>query len=194
MYIHKIKTILFLLVPLLLLHFTSTQAQDKTVRKSPQAKVSQIIGADTEVTFEYSRPAVKGRAIWGELVPFGLTEGNKYSDNKPFPWRIGANENTTIEVSSDVKINGNSLAAGKYGLHAIPGEEEWTLIFSKDNDLWGSYKYNKANDALRITVKPVPAAHQERLTFGFEDINDSSAKAFFHWEKLKVPFTIAVSQ
>ena len=80
------KIVFFLLIPFLILSFTSINAQDKKIRKSPKAKVSQTIGIETEITFDYSRPGVKGRTVWGELVPMGLTEGNKYSDNKPFPW------------------------------------------------------------------------------------------------------------
>lgn len=194
MNIYKLKVVFLLLIPVMLLFFTSINAQDKKIRKSPKAKITQTIGVDTEITFDYSRPGVKERTIWGELIPFGLFEGNKYSDNKPFPWRIGANENTTIEVSSDVTINGELLPAGKYGMHAIPGENEWIIMFSKDNDLWGSYKYNKANDALRITVEPVEGPHQEWLTFGFEDLKDESTTAFFHWEKLKIPFTIQINK
>ena len=167
-------------------------AQDDEVRKSLQASVTQTIGVDTEVTFNFSRPGVKGRTIWGDLVPYGMYPGNKYSKEKPYPWRAGADENTTIELSSDLKIDGNKLAAGKYGIHMIPSEKEWVVIFSKQNDLWGSYAYDESQDALRITVTPVKAEHQEWLLFGFENLEGTKATAYLHWEKLKVPFSVEV--
>ena len=177
---------------LFLLINTSLLSQDN-VRPSLKADVMQRIGVDTDIVINYSRPGVKGRKIWGELVPYGMEPGNKYSDNKPFPWRAGANENTTIEVSKDVMIEGKNLPAGKYSIHTIPGEEEWTVIFNMENDKWGSYQYDESKDALRITVKPVEAPHCEWLMFGFEDLAGTSAVAFLHWEKLKVPFKIAVA-
>ncbi len=152
----------------------------KKIPKSLSAKVSQVIGLDTEITFEFSRPGVKGRTIWGELVPYGLTPGNKYSDNKPFPWRAGANKNSTIEASKDILIDGKKLSAGKYGIHTIPGEKEWVVIFSKNDSLWGSYEYNEADDALRITVNSEAAKHQEWLSFGFDGLEGSSATAYLH--------------
>lgn len=168
-----------------------SQAQDKKVKPSLKASVSQTIGVDTDVTIVYSRPGVKGRKIWGELVPWGLTPGNKYSDNKPFPWRAGANENTTFDVSKDVKVEGKDLAAGKYSIHIITSEKDaWTVIFNKVNDAWGSYKYDEAQDALRIMVKPAEANHVEWLAFYFSDLAGTSAKANLHWDNLKVSFSI----
>src|SRR5205823_1326532 len=109
--------------------------------ESQKASASQRIGlTDMEIT--YHRPAVKGRKIWGELVPY----------NSTIPWRGGANENTTISFSSDVTIEGKPLAAGTYGLHFIPAEGEWTVIFSKNYTSWGSFSYDKNEDALRITA------------------------------------------
>ncbi len=169
-------------------------AQGGEVRASLKGTITQRLGTDTDITIDYSRPGVKGRKIWGELVPFGLAEGNRYSDNKPYPWRAGANENTTIEFTSDLMIDGHKLPAGKYGIHMIPSENDWTVIFSKVNDIWGSYKYNTENDALRITVKPVEAAFTEWLTFGFEDLMGTSAVAFLCWEKLKVPFKVELAE
>jgi len=179
---------------LMLFFLLSTQifSQDD-VRASLNASVSQTIGADTEITINYSRPGVKERKIWGDLVPYGLKPGNKYSDNNPFPWRAGANENTTFEVSSDVLIEGEKLPAGKYGLYAIPSEGEWTIIFSKVNNIWGSFQYKEENDALRVTVETVEGPHEEWLVYGFEDLAGSGATVFLHWEKLKVPFKVEVS-
>jgi len=169
-------------------------AQGAKVPASLKAAVMQRLGADTDVTIVYSRPGVKGRQIWGALVPYGMAPGNQYSKNQPFPWRAGANENTTIELSKDVLIEGKPLAAGKDGLHLVPGEKEWTIIFSKNNSAWGSFSYNPQEDALRVTVKPVAAPSQEWLTFGFDDLAGKSAMAFLYWEKVKVPFKISLPQ
>ncbi len=167
-------------------------SQDIEPAKSPKAKVSQTLGIDTEVTFDFSRPGVKGRTIWGELVPWGFAEGNKYSDNKPYPWRGGANQSTTIESSSDLLIEGNKVPAGKYSLHFKPGQEEWVIMVNSVNDTWGSYKYDPSKDVASFTVKAVEAPHQEWLIYGFDDYDGYSATAFLHWEKLKVPFKIEV--
>ena len=178
----------------LLILSSTTSAQQNQVRKSLKASVTQRLGIDTDITIEYSRPGVKGRKIWGELVPYGLAPGNKYSKGKPFPWRAGANENTTIEFNKDILIEGNALPAGKYGTHMIPSEKNWVIIFSKNNSAWGSYAYNQEEDALRITVTPVKAPHQEWMLFGFDDLAGTSATAFLHWEELKVPFKIELAK
>ncbi len=183
--------VLQLFVPVLLLAFSSQmQAQGNKIRGSQQASVMQHVGADTEITIHFSRPGVKEREIWGKLVPYGLAPGNNYSNNKPFPWRAGANENTTFEINKDVKVEGESLPAGKYSIHMIPSENDWVIIFNKNNQLWGSYKYNEEEDALRVTVSPEEAPFEEWLTYGFDDITNNSATAYLHWEKLKVPFKI----
>ncbi|MBU1337617.1 MAG: DUF2911 domain-containing protein [Acidobacteria bacterium] len=185
---------LFLILSLVLILPSNTYAQGNQVPKSLKAGVMQRLGVDTDITIEYSRPGVKGREIWGKLVPYGLAPGNRYSDDKPYPWRAGANENTTIEFSKDVLIEGKALPAGKYSIHMIPGEKEWTICFNKDNEGWGSFKYNQENDALRVTVIPVAAPHQEWLSFGFDDLAGTSATAFLCWEKIKVPFKIALTE
>lgn len=169
-------------------------AQEKKVRPSLHASVSQTIGVDTDITFDYSRPGVKGRTIWGELVPYGLAPGNKYSEEKPFPWRAGANEKTTIAVSSDVLVDGKPLPAGKYSIHMIPSEKDWIVIFNKVSEGWGSYDYDEAEDALRVKVTPVEAPFEEWMRFGFDDLAGTSAVAFLQWEKLRVPFTIALAE
>jgi hypothetical protein len=181
----------FVLILSVLLIWPSTAlGQEKEVRKSLMASVMQRLGVDTDITIVYSRPGVKGRKIWGELVPFGMAPGNEYSNNNPYPWRAGANENTTIEFSKDVLVEGNKLPAGKYGIHMIPSEKDWTIIFSKNSEGWGSFAYNKDEDALRITVTPVEAPHKEWLSYGFDNLDGTSATACLHWEKLKVPFKI----
>ncbi|MCJ7596621.1 MAG: DUF2911 domain-containing protein, partial [Desulfobacterales bacterium] len=129
---------LFLILSLALILPSNTYAQSNQVPKSLKAGVMQRLGLDTDITIQYSRPGVKGREIWGKLVPYGLAPGNRYSDNKPYPWRAGANENTTIEFSKDVLVEGKALPAGKYSIHMIPGEKEWTICFNKDNEGWGS--------------------------------------------------------
>jgi hypothetical protein len=157
---------------------------------SPKATTIQTVGVDTVITIEYSRPGVKGRKIWGELVPYGLAPGNRYSNGKPFPWRVGANKNTTIEFSKDVLVEGKSLAAGKYGIHMLPGKKEWVVIFSKNNSAWGSFQYNKEEDVLRVTVTAMDAPHEEWMSFGFDKLTATSAVASLHWEKIRVPIKI----
>src|SRR4029453_2141254 len=108
-------------------------------RASQAASVSQTIGV-TEIAIHYSRPLVKGRAIWGDLVPYDKV------------WRAGANENTTISFSTPVSIAGHALAAGAYGLHTIPTAGDWTLILSNNSSNWGSFSYEEKDDALRVTL------------------------------------------
>lgn len=183
-----------LIAALLLAPPSQAVAQGPQVRQSLKAAVMQRLGADTDITITYGRPGVKGRKIWGSLVPYGMAPGNQYSKNQPFPWRAGANENTTIEFNKDILIEGKPLAAGKYGLHMIPSEKEWTIIFSKANAAWGSFSYKPEEDALRVTVTPVAAPFEEWLTYGFDDLAGSSATAFLRWEQLKVPFKISLPQ
>jgi len=183
-----------LILAFLLIWPSTTMAQEKKIPKSLKASVMQRLGVDTDITIEYSRPGVKGRKIWGELVPYGMNPGNKYSKDKPYPWRAGANENTTIEFSKDVLVEGNKLPAGKYGIHMIPRKKEWVIIFSTNSEAWGSFSYNKDEDALRITVTPEEAQHKEWLTYKFTKLAGTSAIAWIHWEKLKVPFRIALPE
>jgi hypothetical protein len=148
-------------------------------RPSPNASVSQTVGV-TEITIKYSRPGVKDRQIWGQVVPYGEV------------WRTGANENTTIKFSTPVKIDGHELPAGTYGLQTLPTAGDWTVIFSKDANEWGAFSYKQADDALRIQAKPRPAPFRERMAFDFDDVTDNTAKVVIHWEKLEVPFTVEV--
>ena len=171
-----------------------THSQQQKIRLSLKASVFQQLGVDTDITIVYGRPGVKGRKIWGGLVPYGLAPGNRYSKDKPFPWRAGANENTTIECSKDILVEGQKLPAGKYGIHMIPSEKDWIIIFSNKNDAWGSFAYNQDEDALRVTVTPVQASHQEWMMFGFEDLAGTSATGYLHWEELKIPFKIELAQ
>ena len=185
---------LTLILSFLLVLPSTTLGQRNQVRASLKASAMQVLGVDTEITITYSRPGVKGRTIWGELVPYGMAPGTKYSNDKPYPWRAGANENTTIEFNKDIKIEGQALPAGKYGIHMVPSEKDWIIVFSKNNSAWGSYQYNQEEDALRVTVTPVKAPHQEWLIFGFDDLAGNSATAYLHWEELKVPFKIELAE
>lgn len=188
----KFAISIFVLASMLILTFTMV-AQDSKPRASLQASTMQRIGTDTDITIGYHRPGVKSRKIWGELVPYGMAPGNKWSKNNPFPWRAGANENTTIEFSKAVLIEGKELAAGKYGIHMVPSEKDWVIIFSKNSSSWGSFAYSEEEDALRVTVTPVEAAHQEWLIYGFENLAGTSATAYLAWEKLKVSFKIQIT-
>ncbi len=148
-------------------------------RVSQKQKVTQTIGI-TEVTIDYHRPLVKGRRIWGELVPYGEV------------WRAGANDNTTIHFSDPVKIEGQELAAGTYGLHMLPGEDEWQIIFSTNHTSWGSFSYDEAEDALRVTVTPERVPFQEALEYRFADLAVDVGVIVMHWEELGVPFEVEV--
>lgn len=174
---------------------TTLARRQRGPRPSLNASVTQRLGTDTDITITFCRPGVKGREIWGGLVPYGMAPGNKYSKEKPFPWRAGANENTTIEFNKDLLIEGQKLAAGKYGIHMLPSKKDWTIIFSNNNSSWGSFSYNQEEDALRVTVTPVKAPHQEWLIYGFDlAVGGTSATAYLHWEELKVPIKIELAQ
>ena len=162
-----------------------------------KATVTQYIGP-VRVTIDYSSPAVHGPdgkdrrgQIWGKLVPYGLTDLG-FGNGKPAPWRAGANENTVFTVSENVSIEGKPLPAGRYGLHMIAGPEEWTLIFSKDSNAWGSFYYDPAADALRVTVKPRKHEYREWLTYEFTTRRPAESVAELEWEELAVPWTIKV--
>jgi tetratricopeptide (TPR) repeat protein len=169
---------------------TLTMPVDGSNRK---ASVSERIGL-TDVTINYDRPAVKGREgkIWGQLVHYGF----KYQDfgtSKAAPWRAGANENTTITFSTDVKIEGKPLAAGTYAIFMAMQADAATVIFSKNATSWGSYFYDEKEDALRVDVKTGPLSNLvERLTFDFSEQAENSAVVALTWEKLRIPFRVEV--
>jgi hypothetical protein len=148
-------------------------------RISPNATVKQTLGI-TDFTVTYSRPGVKARKIWGELVPYGQ------------PWRTGANEATTFTTTHDVTIGGQKLAAGTYSFFTIPTDKDWTVIFSNQKDLWGSSGYDTKQDALRLTVTPKPAEHAEWMNLGFENLTNNSTDLVMRWEKLMVAVPIEV--
>jgi tetratricopeptide (TPR) repeat protein len=163
----------------------SSAAQAQTILALPEASqrasVSQRIGL-TDIAIVYHRPLAGTRKIWGGIVPYGQV------------WRAGANENTTIEFSTAVTVEGQPLAKGIYGLHMIPGEDSWTVIFSKNSSAWGSFTYKQAEDALRVSVEPQPAEMHNALTYEIEDVKPGSAVVKLAWEKVAVPFSVSASE
>ena len=158
-----------------------------------KAVVSEQVGL-TEVTITYHRPAVKGREgkIWGELVPKGFVDQG-FGNGNPAPWRAGSNENTVIEFDNDVKIEGQTLPKGKYGLFIAYDPSESTIIFSKRSDAWGSFFYDEKEDVLRVKVKPQPLERSvEFLKYEFSDSTPNSAVIALSWEKLSIPFKVEV--
>jgi hypothetical protein len=159
-----------------------------------KSEVTQYMGL-VKATIVYSSPDVAGRPIYNtDIVPYGLKnlQFAKSTDANPSPWRAGANENTTITFSNDVTVEGQALKAGTYGVHMIPGADEWTIIFSNNSTSWGSFFYTPAEDALRVKVKPVACEFNEFLTYEFTDRLQNSSTARMKWEKVAVPFKIAV--
>jgi hypothetical protein len=158
-----------------------------------RASVSEEIGI-TDVIIRYSRPGVKKREghIWGELIPAGFSQLG-YGFKNPTPWRAGANENTTIEFTTDVKVEGHTLSAGKYGFFVAYDPNECTLIFSKNSTSWGNFFYDSTEDALRVKVKPVTIDKSvEWLKYEFTDQTPSSATVQLQWEKVTIPFRVDV--
>jgi hypothetical protein len=148
--------------------------------QSQKAVVTQRIGV-TDITVNYHRPMANGRKVWGGLVPYGQV------------WRAGANENTTITFASPVTIEGQPLPAGTYGLHMIPSEDQWTIIFSKMHTAWGSFSYDQKEDALRVTVKPQTTDLHNALVYDFDQLQPDSAVITMSWDKVAVPFKVAVN-
>jgi DUF2911 family protein/tetratricopeptide repeat protein len=158
-----------------------------------KALVGERIGI-TDITIHYDRPGVKGRdgQIWGKLIPAGYTDQG-FGTSKAAPWRAGANENTTIEFSTDVKIEGQDLPAGKYGFFVAYDPTECTLIFSRNSSSWGSFFYDPKEDALQVKVKPVAMDKSvEWLRYEFLDQKENSATIALEWEKLMIPFRVEV--
>ena len=207
---------------LLMLSLTASMAfaqQTPKVRlpqASPSATVSQTIGI-TDLSITYHRPSVRGRTLWGDISSEKVAallkansvtptaEGEGTVDGAPgggkdFPmapnghvWRAGANEATKLTVSDDVLVNGEKLAAGAYSIHMIPGKDQFTVIFSKNADQWGSFRYDAKEDALRVKAKPVwQKDSQEQLSYEIPLMTPNSAQVILRWEKIAVPFTIEV--
>ena len=147
---------------------------------SQRAAAEQRLGV-TDIRIDYHRPEVRARKVWGDLVPYGQV------------WRAGANENTVITFGGPVTVEGQPLAKGAYGLHMLPTDGSWTVIFSKNSTSWGSFTYDEKEDALRVTVRPRPAEMQEALTYSFDDLHPDSAVVTMRWEKIAVPFQVKVN-
>ncbi|GAA4277947.1 DUF2911 domain-containing protein [Aquimarina mytili] len=176
----------------LLLFSIETTAQLKTPEASQRAKVSQRVGI-TDITIDYGRPSVKEREIWGKLVPYGYNDLG-FGTSKAAPWRAGANANSVIKFTHDVKIEGKDIKAGKYGLHiALKEDGGATIILSNNYTSWGSYFYDEKEDALRVDVQTKDVAHTETLTFLFPEFDANSATAALRWEKKEIPFKIEVN-
>ena len=148
-------------------------------RASQHARVLQRIGL-VDITIDYHRPLVAGRKIFGGLQAYGEV------------WRAGANENSTIEFSDDVTVEGHPVSKGVYGLHMIPREGAWTVILSKSATSWGSFTYDPAEDALRFEVTPRTIANQEALTYDFDNPTADAVVVAMRWEQRAVPFSIRV--
>jgi tetratricopeptide (TPR) repeat protein len=163
-----------------------------------RAEVSQWIGL-VKITIAYHSPRVQGGGgpdrkghIWGEFIPYGLFDEGR-GPSKATPWRAGANENTTITFSHDVKVEGKDLKAGTYAIFLeLQKSGPWIWIFSNHSTGWGSYQYDPKNDALQVSVNPQAAAYTEYLTYGFDDRRPDSALAYLQWENKRVPFKIEV--
>ena len=188
------------LVPsLIVVAAASALAQSVTLPPSgdnQKASVTQHIGL-VKVTVDYSSPDVTGPGgedrrgrIWGALVPYGIHDLG--FNGRRGPWRAGANENTVFAVSHPVQIEGKPLPAGRYGLHMLAGEHEWTVIFSRNSTSWGSFSYDESEDALRVTVVPQKAPFREYLTYEFTERKGDRATLALAWEELRVPLTITV--
>jgi hypothetical protein len=143
------------------------------------ATVSQVVGV-TKIEIVYSRPAVRGRQIWGELVPYNEV------------WRTGANEATTISFSHNVRVDGHELAAGRYSLFTVPTDSEWSVIFNREPDQWGAFDYKKSDTVLKIKVKPRFAEHQERFQIDFPEVGTDTLLVNLSWENIALAFTVQI--
>ena len=163
--------ILFGLATLLTINATNIFAQQAA--QSPASSATGKIGNAT-ITINYGSPSVKGRAIWGELVPYGKV------------WRTGANKATTFETDADITVEGQPLKKGKYALFTIPEKNEWVIIFNKTTDQWGSFNYKQDDDVLRVKSKPSSSNESvEALKF---EVGKNAVT--MKWEKLSVSFGV----
>ncbi|MDY8135352.1 DUF2911 domain-containing protein [Aquimarina sp. 2201CG5-10] len=176
----------------MLLFTINLSAQLNTPEASQRAKVTQRVGV-TDITIDYGRPSVKEREVWGKLVPYGYNNLG-FGTSTAAPWRAGANTNSTIEFTHDVKIEGKDIKAGKYGLHiAVKEDGGATIILSNNSTSWGSYFYDEKEDALRVDVQTKETNHTETLTYVFPSFEANSTVAALRWEKKEIPFKIEVN-
>lgn len=172
------KKIILLSIAIVSIMAQTAVAQDLELpQPSPWAQVSQKFGL-AQATITYSRPAMKGRKIFGGLVPFGEM------------WRTGANKATELKIEGTVIINNQKVEAGAYSLFAIPGETEWTIVINKNTELWGAGSYKQEEDVTRFTVKPTTTSLTESFTIGFSNVKDNSTTVELYWETTKVSFEI----
>jgi hypothetical protein len=183
MNIRHVRPVLLAAAALLAANLASAQSPAPRVEfpaASPAATVKQRVGV-TDIEITYSRPGMKGRTIFGGLVPFGQI------------WRTGANAATKVTFSTEVTLGGTKIPAGTYELFTIPGEQEWTIIIHKDTSQWGAYRYDAANDVARVTAQPVALATPvETFTIDVNDLRDDSATVYLTWEKTSVPVKLSV--
>jgi len=173
------KKIVFTLAMLVSLQLS--QAQIVTPKASPSAEIEQVVGL-TKFEINYARPAKKGRSVFGDLVPYGRM------------WRTGANENTTIDISDDIKINEQTLAKGKYALYTIPSPNRWEVIFYKTVDNWGlPQEFKEELVALKTSVPVQNTPHEvEYFTINVDPSSDNAGNLVLSWEKtmIKIPFIV----
>jgi len=170
----KNYVVLSIIIALTFCSLATLAQEDKSKRPSPPAEVSKKTG-NVNITINYSQPSVNGRKVWGDIVPYGQV------------WRAGANEATTFQIDKDVKIEGQTLTAGKYGFFAIPNEKEWTIIFNKVPGQWGAFKYDEKQDALRVKVSPKKSSSfNEKLAYSI----DGSGKVSLVWENVEASFNV----
>ncbi len=169
-------------------------AQLTIPRESTKQEFSQTVG-DAKISITYNRPNSKGRVLWGctstDAIPKGGVTYDCLVPNGQV-WRTGANEATVFETTGDLLINGQKLPKGKYALFTIPGTEEWTIIFNKTWNQWGSFNYNVADDQLRVIAKPIAGEMFETMAITIDDVTATTANVEIRWEKVVVPFKIDV--
>lgn len=150
-------------------------------RPSPKAFVSQVVGT-TELAMSYSSPGVKGRVIWGELVPYDEV------------WRTGANEATTFKTDKDITFGGKALAAGTYALFTVPGKTTWDVVLNSQAEQWGSGNYDESKDVVRVTVTPKATSEKvERMNFSFRNFTNTAGELVLAWDRLEIAVPIGVS-
>ena len=173
------KTPAALLLAALSLSTALRAEEPRLPEASPGAKAALTVGI-TDIEIVYHRPGVKGRQIWGGLVPWNEV------------WRLGANQATTISFSTPVQVEGRDVPAGTYGLFAIPGQDRWTLILNKKPKQWGAYFYKQEEDLLRFDVKPQTGPAMEWMAFHMTPSGSDAAVIEMAWDTLRVPFTVQV--
>ncbi len=187
----KSKNLVLFIGCIVFLISVNVSAQLTMPQGSQRASVSQRVGI-TDITITYSRPSVKNREVWGKLVPYGMNNLG-FGTARVSPWRAGANENTTIEFTHDVRVEGKNVKAGIYGLHMNVNQNGTVvLILSNNSAAWGSYFYDPGEDALKVTVTSIEIPHKELLTYEFISVNSTSTIAALQWEKKQIPFKIEV--